>query len=96
MLPSIAVVIVGDKNKAASEGEDKDAAASLNKADYFPVSISYFDPESETGEEMPVYQIGFKLYQNGITRDLQMDYGDFKLSGKLVDLKLYDRPDCSQ
>ena len=89
-------VIVGDKNKAASEGEDKDAAASLNKADYFPVSISYFDPESETGEEMPVYQIGFKLYQNGITRDLQMDYGDFKLSGKLVDLKLYDRPDCSQ
>ena len=89
-------VIVGDKNKAANEGTDKAAAAPLNAADYFPVSISYFDPESETGEEIPVYQIGFKLYQNGITRDLLMDYGDFTLTGKLVDLKLYDKPDCSQ
>lgn len=89
-------VIVGDKNKAASEGEDKTAAASMKPSDYFPVSISYFDPESETGEEVPVYQIGFKLYQNGVTRDLLMDYGDFTLTGKLVDLKLYDKPDCSQ
>lgn len=89
-------VIVGDKNKAASEGEDKSVAEPLKASGYYPVSISYFDPDSETGEEVPVYQIGFKLYPNGVTRDLLMDYGDFTLSGKLVDLKLYDKPDCSQ
>ncbi len=89
-------VILGEKNKAAAEGTDKDAVKVLNGADYYPVSISYFDPKSETGEETPVYQIGFKLYQNGITRDLTMDYGDFVLTGKLVDLKLYDKPNCSQ
>lgn len=88
-------VILGAKNKAASEGPDKDIAA-IKGADYYPVSISYFDAKAETGEETPVYQIGFKLYENGITRDLVMDYGDFVLTGKLVDLKLYDKPNCSQ
>ncbi len=88
-------VILGAKNKAANEGDDKDVAA-MKGADYYPVSISYFDAKSETGEETPVYQIGFKLYQNGVTRDLVMDYGDFVLTGKLVDLKLYDKPNCSQ
>lgn len=88
-------VILGAKNKAANEGEDKDVTA-LVGADYYPVSISYFDPKSEGGEETPIYQIGFKLYENGITRDLVMDYGDFVLTGKLVDLKLFDKPDCSQ
>lgn len=88
-------VILGAKNKAANEGEDKDVTA-LKGADYYPVSISYFDPKSEGGEETPIYQIGFKLYENGITRDLVMDYGDFVLTGKLVDLKLFDKPDCSQ
>ncbi|MGB8818512.1 MAG: cell envelope integrity EipB family protein [Rhizobiaceae bacterium] len=89
-------VILGDKNKSANIGDDQKAAEPLKNADYFPVSISYFDAESETGEETPVYQIGFKLYENGVTRDLVMDYGDFTLTGKLVDLKLYDKPDCSQ
>ena len=88
-------VILGAKNKAASEGDDKDIAA-VKGSDYYPVSISYFDPKSEMGEETPVYQIGFKLYENGVTRDLVMDYGDFVLTGKLVDLKLFDKPNCSQ
>ena len=35
------------------------------------------------------------LYENGITRDLVMDYGDFSMTGKLVDLKVYDKPDCN-
>ena len=30
-----------------------------------------------------------QLYENGITRDLTMDYGDFVLSGKLADLEIF-------
>jgi hypothetical protein len=87
-------VIIGDKNKAAAEGEDKAIGESIPGKDYYPVSISYFDPKSDKGEEEPIYQIAFKLYENGITRDLIMDYGDFSMTGKLVDLKVYDKPDC--
>jgi len=32
--------------------------------------------------------MSFKLYENGITRDLTMDYGDFSLEGSLVKLEL--------
>ena len=35
---------------------------------------------------MPEYRIAFKLHENGLTRDLLMDYGDFSMTGKLVDL----------
>jgi hypothetical protein len=30
------------------------------------------------------------MHANGLTRDLQMDYGDFSMTGKLVDLSLFD------
>ena len=48
----------------------------------WPVSIAYFSQEfaenQEFGEETPVYQMNFMLYENGVTRDLVMDYGDYK------------------
>jgi hypothetical protein len=31
------------------------------------------------------------MHGNGLTRDLQMDYGDFTMTGKLVDLSLFDQ-----
>jgi hypothetical protein len=61
----------------------------LKDMSYWPVTIAYFDPLSETGgESLPEYRIGFKLYDNGITRDLTMDYGDFALSGTLANLEM--------
>ena len=38
----------------------------------------------------PEYRIAFKLHENGLTRDLLMDYGDFSMKGKLVDLSVFD------
>ncbi len=47
------------------------------------MSVAYFD--DKTGkDQLPTYRVSFKLYENGITRDLVMDYGDFILSGKLA------------
>jgi len=31
------------------------------------------------------------VHENGITRDLTMDYGDFSMTGKLVNLSLFDQ-----
>ncbi len=50
----------------------------LAKLTRWPVTISYFDHESarkqESGEQTPVYSIGFELYENGISRKLTLDY----------------------
>ena len=45
---------------------------------------------------MPSYRINFKMYRNGVTRDLKMDYGDFSMTGKLVNLQLFDMPKCKK
>ncbi len=50
--------------------------------------------ESEEGDALPVYSIAFKLYENGVTRDLTMDYGDFVLQGELAQLEMYDPEPC--
>lgn len=61
----------------------------------WPMTISYFDPEKRgRGEDTPEYQLSFLLYENGISRRLKLDYGDFALNGKLTDLKLIEMPAC--
>ena len=40
------------------------------------------------GEEKPSYELSFIVYENGITRRMKLDYGDFALKGKLVRLDL--------
>ena len=64
----------------------------------WPVSIAYFNKDSsedkEFGEETPVYQMNFMLYENGVTRELVMNYGDYALSGTLESLTELDRDSC--
>ena len=64
----------------------------------WPVTISYFEQESEkqeqSGEQTPVYAIGFELYENGISRALTLDYPDFTISGKLTSLEMKKEIPC--
>ena len=65
---------------------------------HWPVSVGYFDPanpvESPLGEEIPTYQMSFTLYENGVTNDLVMDYGDYALSGSLKQIEPLAAEDC--
>ena len=82
----------------AAEGDDQELAAlgGLRGDEVWPVDIAYFDMDDASGEELPTYRISFKLHPGGVTRDLVMDYGDFSLNGKLVDLAVFDPPkDCA-
>jgi hypothetical protein len=67
---------------------------------HWPVSVGYFEPtkkvEDGLGEELPSYQMSFMLYENGVTSDLIMDYGDYALSGSLQKLEPLTSPDCSR
>ncbi|OQP88436.1 ATP-binding protein [Rhizobium rhizosphaerae] len=88
-----------DKNKEgkAEEGaDDTDAekAGTLARSPYWPVTIAYFEDHS-TGDATPTYRTSFKLYENGVTRDLTLDYGDFVLSAKLAKLDLYKADGCN-
>lgn len=85
-------VIVGKQTESSKTDPELPALKGLAKDKYWPVNIAYFDETSKNGEEIPEYRISFKLHENGLTRDLVMDYGDFSMTGKLVNLKLFDQP----
>ena len=84
-------VVVGKKAEADKADPEAPALAKLATDKYWPVDIAYFDDSAQNGEEVPEYRISFKLHENGITRDLTMDYGDFSMTGKLVNLSLFDQ-----
>ena len=65
----------------------------LSTLDSWPVAISYFDTSDE-GSETPVYQLGFRLYTNGVSRDLRIDYGDFAIKGDLSALEIMPASKC--
>jgi hypothetical protein len=84
-------VIIGKQAVGSNSDPEAPALASLEKDKFWPVDIAYFDESKNGGEEIPEYRISFKLHKNGVTRDLVMDYGDFSMTGKLVNLSLFDQ-----
>ncbi len=60
----------------------------------WPVTISYFEKGAKSGEQTPVYAIGFELYENGVSRDLLLDYNDFAISGKMTKLDVKSAKPC--
>jgi hypothetical protein len=66
----------------------------LAKLARWPVSISYY--ETETGDQTPAYTISFEVYENGISRALKLDYGDFALKGDLQALTVAADSACQR
>ncbi len=58
----------------------------------WPVSVSYFEAGKKDGQ--PIYVLSFDLYENGISRALKLDYGEFALKGELVELAFSSTAAC--
>lgn len=69
-------------------------AALLARVRRWPVSISYF--EEGKGDESPAYTLGFDLYENGVSRALRFDYGDFVLAGEMTNLEILPTKSCAK
>jgi EipB-like len=52
---------------------------------FFPV-----DPKAET----PDYELGMDLLDDGVSRDMVIDYGDYSIRAKLDDIEPLDKPAC--
>lgn len=61
----------------------------------WPVSVSYFDPaKTSSGDATPEYQMNFLLYENGVSRKMRLDYGEFSLEGTLSKLEVIPVTSC--
>jgi hypothetical protein len=78
-------------------GTNLEAAAKtpeLAKLARWPMTISYYTARS--GDQTPVYTISFELYENGVSRALKLDYGDFALKGELASLEVLPNTTCER
>lgn len=90
-------VIIGRGAPATVDDAEADVMKEIANDPFWPVDIAYFDLADDDGEEIPSYRISFKLHESGVTRDLVMDYGDFSMTGKLVNLATFEpAKDCAQ
>lgn len=91
---STAVVVGKGSNAEHDLGEETAAnEAGMSGLWHWPVTVSYFDGEGE-GEQTPIYVMSFVLYENGVSRHLKIDYGDFAIVGRLSDLDMIPAKDC--
>lgn len=85
--------IAPEQNKPDDPTARETAFAGLTR---WPVTISYFDHKAaeQKGEQTPVYAITFELFENGVSRALVLDYGDFVLTGKMTSLEMKPVKPC--
>jgi hypothetical protein len=73
-----------------------DNAARLNALTSWPVSISFYDAAApgKRDEGLPTYELAFRLFSNGVSGDLTINYGDFLIGGKLTRIDFTGASNC--
>lgn len=73
----------------AFKGSDKLAAV-----ESWPMTIGYFDAGKDKEDQVPAYELSFRYFENGVTSDLKIDYGEFAIKGELKELTFLDPGKC--
>ncbi len=77
------------------KGESAESVDAFQDREAWPVTMSYFNKTSDnTAEGLPIYEASFLLYEDGITRQLQMRYPDYSLNASLSEIEYYDTEAC--
>lgn len=66
----------------------------VTNSPFWPVTISYFD-QGATGELLPNYVTSFDMHDNGISRNITMDYGDMILRADMTQLDVLEAETCN-
>jgi hypothetical protein len=75
-------------------GEKAAQSDALKGVKRWRAAVSYFEPGKRDGQ--PIYVLSFDLYENGVSRALNLDYGDFTLKGEMTELAVQPTPACKK
>lgn len=67
----------------------------LPKAVSWPMAISYFEARKDKQDAPPAYELSFRYFENGITEDLKIDYGEFAIHGEMKELEMLPVSKCN-
>jgi len=66
----------------------------LANVESWPMTISYFEPGKDKEDQTPAYELSFRYFEDGVTSDLKIDYGEFSIKGELKELTFLDPGKC--
>jgi hypothetical protein len=92
--------VIGPKIEPAKMDADAKPAGSADPSLNDPVlqrpgwrvRLAFFPADQNA--EKPDYELGMLLLDNGISRDMTIDYGDYKIKAKLNKIEALGRPHC--
>jgi hypothetical protein len=85
------LTVIGAQATTAPSDEALHAGA-MASMPRWPVVVSYFEQDKPDGT--PNYVLAFDLYENGVSGNLRLDYGDFVLAGKMSKFELMPEKTC--
>jgi hypothetical protein len=87
------LAVIGRRIEPGAKG-GIEAASQQEKLPRWPVTLSYFS--RERGEGTPIYTLAFEVFEDGVSRALRLDYGQFALSGELTSLEILPSGECQR
>jgi hypothetical protein len=92
---TMAVIGKQTSGDAAISSVSVQSAERLAKLQSWPITMSYFEPGTGKGDQLPVYELTFSFYENGVTSWLRINYGEFAISGTLTELTFSEPGNCA-
>lgn len=83
----LAVTMIGAANREKARREEGES---------WPITTAYYPVGAAGGDETPGYSVSMELSESGISRDLLMDFGDFKIAGALTTIERVAPESCGQ
>jgi EipB-like len=62
----------------------------LDTTSAWPMSVSYYEKGSDGQDAAPAYELSYVFFDNGVSRKLVIDYGEFSIKGDLKDITFLD------
>lgn len=89
----VTAVIGGQQTGEAGAAETKLKSPLLARPSW-RMRLAFFPPDGAPDTDKPDYEIGMRLLDNGVSRDLRLDYGDFAVRAILDEIEPLPKPSC--
>jgi EipB-like len=84
--------VIGGGQDASAAGNGNGVKSPLLQRPSWNVRLAFF-PSGST-DERPDYELGMRLHDNGVSREMVLDYGDFAIKARLDELEALPKPNC--
>jgi len=92
------VGLTGGANNKTGRGPHDENLTKLGLSDLssWPVAVSYFYIARKYDDKIPVYELSFRMFENGVSSSMLMNYGHFSVYGRLGQVKYLRTKPCKR